>query len=272
MFHLICTFLLISLQLQTSVHGAQASGLSSNTTIESNITDSQLNTYLISSHGLSDVQDKELESTYAESKESKKIRKKKKCNNCKKEHNNLQVCKGCCKIRYCNKHCQKRDWKAHRDLCRKPIKQYRELKIKWNKAHKSDPIMRLTRTSAKMALRAGDGDLAEAEKYVQKIMKMFSYIKYRNPAGAPTLDARPSTLDEAISLWDASKDLWWETNKVDVTETEEKDADSNTALESDRLKLKIQKKIAEKKEERCGKKYQNRRTKKRGKKRKSHRK
>eukprot|EP01083_Nonionella_stella_P174611 605812_1 len=255
MFHLTCTFLLISPQLQTSVHGAQASGLRSNKTIGSSITDIQQKPYLIPSHGLSEA--KELESTYAESKESKKIRKKKKCNNCKKEHKNLQVCKGCFKTRYCNKYCQKRDWKAHRDLCGKPIEKYRELKIKWNKAHKSDPIMRLTHTSAKMALRAGDGDLAEAEKYVQKIMKMFSYIKYRNPAGAPTLDARPSTLDEAISLWDASKDSWWEPNKVDVTETEEKDADSNTTLES-----KIQKKIADKKMERHGMKYKKQQTKK----------
>eukprot|EP01083_Nonionella_stella_P018197 50820_1 len=237
MFHLICTFLLISLQLQTSVHGAQASGLSSNTTIESNITDSQLNTYLISSHGLSDVQDKELESTYAESKESKKIRKKKKCNYCKNEQNVLKLCKGCFKTRYCDKDCQKRDWAEHRDPCSKPLDPALVFKSPGNKWHNFDtgidPKLRFTRR----VLRAFDGDFSDAEKLILNGM----YIKTK-------------------------------LNKVDVTETEEKDADSNTALESDRLKLKIQKKIAEKKEERCGKKYQNRRTKKRGKKRKSHRK
>eukprot|EP01083_Nonionella_stella_P291207 990956_1 len=252
MLHLICTFLLISLQLQTRVHGAQASELSSNILLI-DMTNSQKEEFFIPPGGFAVIQYEvpEQTDTYAESKESKTIRKKKKCNNCKKEHNNLKLCQGCFKTRYCNKYCQKRDWKAHRDLCGKPIKQYRELKIKWNKAHKSDPLLHLTRTSAKIALSARDGDLAEAEKYVQKAMYMFIKMKEHNSRD----DDAPKTLDTAIRRLDSGEDVLWE-------------ADSKTTtLEYDGLKLKIQKKIAEKKEERCGKKYQNRRTKKRGKKR-----
>eukprot|EP01083_Nonionella_stella_P018195 50815_1 len=177
MLHLICTFLLISLQLQTRVHGAQASELSSNILLI-DMTNSQKEEFFIPPGGFAVIQYEvpwvpEQTDTYAESKESKKIRKKKKCNNCKKEHNNLKLCQGCFKTRYCDKDCQKRDWAEHRDPCSKPLDPALVFKSPGNKWHNFDtgidPKLRFTRR----VLRAFDGDFSDAEKLILNGM----YIK-----------------------------------------------------------------------------------------------
>lgn len=41
------------------------------------------------------------------------------CNACKKEASDLKFCTGCNVIKYCDKDCQKADWKSHKKTCKK---------------------------------------------------------------------------------------------------------------------------------------------------------
>ena len=50
------------------------------------------------------------------------------CNICRKENDSMLRCSGCKKVFYCNVLCQRKDWKNHKQECKKVVNQSEEQK------------------------------------------------------------------------------------------------------------------------------------------------